>query len=130
VPVAPVVARPKASFHIPRKTWPSMVDPRCKLGISFLRLLLSDFSSIRMTCVSCCYSTFSTPDVVVGARLHLMQRVRGLPPGDKIFLLGREIKLVFSGFASLDHPGADSYDVPCSSHLPTWRQPRQELITV
>jgi hypothetical protein len=72
-----VVAQPKASFHIPRKTWPSMVDPRCKLGISFLRSLLSDFSSIRMTCVSCCYSTFSTPDVVAGARLHLTQRCEG-----------------------------------------------------
>jgi len=53
--------------------------------------------------------------------------VLGLRPGDKIFLLGREIKLVFSRFASLDHPGVDSYDVACSSHLPTRRQPRQEL---
>ena len=46
-----MVAQPKASCHILRKTWPSMVVPRCKLGISFLRSLLSDFSSIRMTCV-------------------------------------------------------------------------------
>ena len=66
-----MAAQPKASFHIPRKTWPSRVVPRCKLGISFLRSLLSDFSSIRMTCVSYCYPACSTPDVVAGARLHL-----------------------------------------------------------
>ena len=124
-----MAAQPKASFHIPRKTWPSMVDPRCKLGISFLRSLLSDFSSIRMTCVSCCYSTFS-PRTSLPVLACISTAVRGRRPGDKIFLLGREIKLVFSRFASLDHPGVDSYDVACSSHLPRWRQPRQELITV
>ena len=73
----PVGAQSKASYRIPRKTWPSMVDPRCKLGISCLRSLLSDFSSIRMTCVSYCYSTFSPPDAVAGARLHLTQRCEG-----------------------------------------------------
>ena len=60
-----------------------------------------------------------------GAHYNLIQRREGLWPGDKIFLLGREIKPVFRGFAPLDHPGADSYYGSCSSHLPTWRQPRQ-----
>src|SRR5258705_443839 len=72
---------------------------------------------------------FSTPDGVAGAPASQASG-RGLRAGDKIFLLGREIKLVFRRFASLDHPGADSYDVSCSSHPPTWRQPRQQLITV
>jgi hypothetical protein len=72
-----VVAQSKASCHILRKTWPSMVVPRYKLGISFLRSLLSDFSSIRMTYVLCCCSTVSTPDAVAGAPLHLTLRCEG-----------------------------------------------------
>lgn len=39
-----------------------------------------------------------------GAYYSLTQRRDGLWPGDKIFLLGREIKPVFRGFARLTIP--------------------------
>ena len=58
-----MVAQSKASCHIPRKTWPSMVVPRCKLGISFLRSLLSDFRLFGWPAFVVS-STFSSPDAV------------------------------------------------------------------
>jgi len=97
-------------------------------GHFILEIAPSDFSFYSDDLRLLCCSTFSSPDAVAVLDYTSHKRCEAAA-GDTIFLLGREIKLVFRGFASLDHPGSDSYDVSCFSDPPTWRQSRQELIT-